>query len=320
MSIMLKKGIVKRLTISSLALLILLITYLFPTKIETNAYKQNLSYVETQKGSIYLLNKENYVSRVNMVINNKETLAKVKEIINLLTIKSKENEYLPADFYGVIPSGTQVNTVTLEEGLLKIDFSKEFLNTDIEMERKMVESLVYSLTEIPEVKSILLFVEGNQLLELPYSKEKLPTLLNKEFGVNKIYDLENIKNTTKTTVYYGSKTNELFYYIPVTYVSNNQNEKVEIIIEKLKSSPIYESNLISFLNANAEITNYEIKENEIKLSFNEFLLEGLDQSTILEEVQYTIFLSLRDTYNIEQVEFSVQKDEKNVNLVINALE
>lgn len=317
---MLKKSIVKRITISSLALLILLITYLFPTKFETNSYKQNLSYTEMQKGSIYLLNKENYVSRVNMVINNKETLAKIKEIINILTIKSKESEYLPADFYGVIPSGTQINTLTLEEGLLKIDFSKEFLNTDITTERKMVESIVYSLTEIPEVKNILIFVEGNQLIELPYSKEKLPTLLNKDFGVNKIYDLDTIKNTTKTTIYYGSKTEDLFYYIPVTYISNNQEEKIEIIINKLKSSPIYESNLISFLNANAEITNYEIKENEIKLSFNEFLLDGIENSTILEEVQYTIYLSLRDTYNIEQVEFSVENGDKNVNLVINSLE
>ena len=143
---MLKKGIIKRITISSLALLILLITYLFPTKIETTPYKQNLSYTEMQKGSIYLLNKENYVSRVNIVINNKETLAKIKEIISLLTIKSKESEYLPADFYGVIPSGTLVNTITLEDGLLKIDFSKEFLNTDIGTERKMIESIVYSLT------------------------------------------------------------------------------------------------------------------------------------------------------------------------------
>lgn len=317
---MLKKGIMKRITISSLALLILLITYLFPTKLETTPYKQNLSYTEAQKGSIYILNKENYVSRVNMVINNKETIAKVKEILNLLTIQSKESEYLPSDFYGVIPKETKINTITLEEGLLKIDFSKEFLNTTRETERKMVESIVYSLTEIPEVKNILLFVEGSQLLELPFSKEKLPTLLNKDFGVNKIYDINTIKDTTKTTIYYGSKTNELFYYIPVTYVSNNQNEKIEIIIEKLKSSPIYESNLVSYLNANAEITNYEIKENEIKLSFNEYLLDGIENSTILEEVQYTIYLSIRDTYNVNQVEFSVHEGEKNVNLVINSLE
>lgn len=317
---MLKKSIMKRITISSLALLILLITYLFPTKITGNHYEQNLSYTETQKGVVYLLDKDYYVSRVNMVMNSKETLDKIKEIIGILTIKRKESEYMPANFYGVIPNDTILNTVTLEDGLLKLDFSKEFLNTSQSMERKMIESIVYSLTEIPEVKNILIFVEGNQLLELPFSKEKLPTLLNKDFGVNKIYDFDQIKGTSKTTIYYGNKTDALFYYVPVTYVSNINQEKIEIIIEKLKSSPIYESNLISYLNANAEITNYEIKENEIKLSFNEYLLDDILESTILEEVQYTIYLSLRDTYHIDQVEFLVNSDEKNVNLVINSLE
>ncbi len=317
---MLKKGILRRVTISSLALLILLITYLFPTKLENTSYEQKLSYTEVQKGVVYLLDKNQYVSRVNMVISNKEAIEKVKEIISILTIQGKSNEYIPNNFYGVIPMGTTLLNVTLEEGLLKLDFSKEFLNISQELERKMVESIVYSLTEMDSVQNILIFVEGKQLTELPFSKEKLPTLLNKDFGVNKIYDIESIKDTSKTTIYYGSKTDEMFYYIPVTYVSNESQEKVEIIVEKLKSSPLYESNLISYLNANAEITNYEIKEKEIKLSFNEYLLDGIENSTILEEVQYTIYLSLRDTYHIEQVEFSVQEGDKNVNLVINSLE
>ena len=316
---MLKKGIVRRITISSLALLILLITYLFPSKME-NSYPQSLSYTETQKGIVYLLDKEKYVSRVNMIMNNKETIAKIKEIISILTINSPQSVYIPTNFYGVIPHSTVLHTVTLEEGLLKLDFSKEFLNTTNTMERKMIESIVYSLTEIPDVKNILLFVEGKQLLELPFSKEKLPTLLNKDFGVNKIFDFDAIKGTSKTTIYYGNKTDDIFYYVPISYVSNVGKEKIEVIIEKLKSSPIYESNLISYLNANAEITNYEIADNEIKLSFNEYLLDGLDSSTILEEVQYTIFLSIRDTYHVNQVEFLVTQGEKNVNLVINSLE
>lgn len=317
---MLKKGIVRRITISSLALLILVITYLFPTKIDHQSYKQTLTYTEVQKGAIYLLDNQQYVSRVDMIINSTETIQKVKEIINILTIKSKESEYLPTNFYSIIPAGTTINNITLEDKLLKVDFSKEFLNTSKENERKMIESLIYSLTELPEIENIILFVDGSQLIELPFSKEKLPTILNKDYGVNKVYDLDSIKDTSKTTIYYVSKTSDLYYYVPITYVSNSEQEKIEIIIEKLKTSPIYESNLISYLNANAEMTNYEIMENEIKLSFNEYLLDTLNEAKILEEVQYTIFLSLRDTYAIDQVEFEVKEGEKNVNLVINSLE
>ena len=158
------------------------------------------------------------------------------------------------------------------------------------------------------------------MTELPFSKEKLPTILDKNFGINKIYEIDSLKDTKKTTIYYGSKTEDVFYYVPITYVSNTDQEKVEIIIEKLKSSPLYESKLISYLNANAEITDYQIKENEIKLSFNKYLLDDFENSSVIEEVQYTIYLSLRDTYNIESVEFNIENEDKNVNLVINSLE
>lgn len=316
---MLKKGIIKRITISSLALVILLITYFFPTKLESE-FPQTLSYSDIKTSAIYVLDKNQYVSRINMKVNNTETIEKTKEVLNLLTIKSKESEYLPTDFYGVIPVGTKLNDISLDKGLLKLDFSKELLNTTKDMERKMIESIVYSLTELSEIESVLLFVEGSQLQELPYSKEKLPPILNKEFGINKVYDIDSIKNTTKTTIYYGSKTKDTFYYVPITYIENNPQEKVEVIIEKLKTSPLYESHLISYLHANAEMTNYEILEQEIKLSFNNYLLDDLTSGNVLEEVKYTIFLSLRDTYNIEKVEFNVENETESVNFVINLLE
>lgn len=318
---MLKKGIIRRITVSSLALLILLITYLFPTKISNDEFKQNLTYSDIKKNAVYLIDKENYVSRVDVAITEtNDILDKIKEILKVLTIHSQESTYLPTHFYGVIPEGTKINNLHLENGLLKIDFSKEFLNFKEDDERKLIEAIIYSLTELKEVKGIILFVEGEQLLELPYSKEKLQSPLTKDFGINKLYEINSIKDTTKATIYYGSKEEELFYYVPITYVTNTKNEKVEIIIEKLKSSPIYESNLISYLHANAEINDYVLKENEIKLSFNKYLLDDLTKDNVLEEVQYTIFLSLRDTYHVEKVEFEVENGDKTVNLVINSLE
>lgn len=302
---MLKKGIIKRITVSSLALLILLITYFFPTKLEKE-YQQTLTYNDIQTKSIYVLDQNAYVSRITTRIKEEEPLNQIKEIIGLLTLKSKESDYLPTNFYGVIPSETKINNLSLENGLLKIDFSKEFLNTTKEMERKMIEAIIYSLTELDDVSSILLFVEGEQLTTLPYSKEKLPPVLNKDFGINKVYDIDSIKNTTKTTIYYGSKNDDYFYYVPITYIDNSDKERVEIIIEKLKTTPIYESHLISYLHASAEVTNYEILENEIKLSFNSYLLDDLTDENIKEEVKYTIYLSLRDTYHIEKVEFNME--------------
>ena len=42
-------------------------------------------------------------------------------------------------------------------------------------------------------------------------------------------------------------------------------------------------------------------ENAINLTFNNLLLANLDETDIEEKVKYTLSLSLRDTYNINDI-------------------
>ena len=154
----------------------------------------------------------------------------------------------------------------------------------------------------------MIFIEGSKLEYLPQSNIKLPNTLNRNFGINKVYDLTNLKNTTKTTVYYIGKEDELSYYIPVTKIDNNENDKVKIIIEELKSSPIYETNLISYLASSVELLNYETLENQIHLSFNNKIFADLNEKNIEEEVKYSIALSLKDSLNIDDIVFKVDNE------------
>ena len=166
----------------------------------------------------------------------------------------------------------------------------------------MIESLIYSLCELDNVKNIMIFVENEKLNELPNSKIKLPTTLDKSYGINKVYDIKNFKDTTKTTIYYLSKYENDFYYVPISKITNSDEKNyVEIIVNELKTSPIYENNLLSYLNASYELESYEILENSITLSFNNNLIASLEDKDLVEKVKYSISLSLRDTYNLDNI-------------------
>ena len=55
---------------------------------------------------------------------------------------------------------------------------------------------------------------------------------------------------------------------------------------------------------------YELDNNKLKLNFNELLLNDLDKKNILEEVIYTISLSMNNVYdNLESVSFLVNNEE-----------
>ena len=306
---MIKKSSFRRIMVATLALFILLIIYFFPT---TTPIEESLSYIEKQEMPIFLVDSMEYVARTTIVKESDKTEDLIIEIIESLTINSQKSNYIREGFKAIIPENTKVLNTKLENNILTINFSKEILNVKKEDEEKMIEAIIYSLMEIPEIKKIKILVEGNTLSELPNSKKKLPEILDKNYGVNKIYNLDSIKDTSKTTIYYLSKYNDYYYYVPVTKVSNESMQKAEIIIKELKTTPIYHTNLISYLAASTNLTNYELLENSITISFDNHLLANIDDKDILEEVKYSIALSLRDSYDIKEVLFNYPDADQEV--------
>lgn len=303
---MLKKSAIRRIMVSTLALIIVSVLYFLPSNEKSLALKQTVEYVSVDDTPIYLVNPDLYVVRTNIATNGKDNISLIKELIEALTIGNSKKEYISEHFQQVIPENTKLLNISLESGLLKLDFSKEFLNGSKDMEELMIEAIIYSLTEIDGVKEIMIFVEGTKLEVLPQSKIKLPNTLDRSYGINKVYNITSLKGLSKTTIYYIGEYNDIIYYVPVTKIENdNGNNKIEIIIDELKSSPIYETNLMSYLASSVELENYEELENQVILSFNNEIFSNFEEQSILEEVKYSISLSIEDTLNVDEVIFKV---------------
>ncbi|MDD5865514.1 MAG: GerMN domain-containing protein [bacterium] len=295
---MLKRHAIKKIIISTGTLLIFFLIYFFPNQ-NNFSIPEEVIYIDELTLPLYTIDQNNYVARTNIIKKENDD---INYIINVLTKGSINSNYLPSNFYSPIPKGTKLIDYSLNDGLLKLNFSKELLNVTEEDEEKMIESLIYSLCELDNVKNIMIFVENEKLNELPNSKIKLPTTLDKSYGINKVYDIKNFKDTTKTTIYYLSKYENDFYYVPISKITNSDEKNyVEIIVNELKTSPIYENNLLSYLNASYELESYEILENSITLSFNNNLIASLEDKDLVEKVKYSISLSLRDTYNLDNI-------------------
>ena len=320
---MLKNMTIKKVSLATILLLICALFVLFPRE---NEYKLDLNektsveYVNNDEThEIYLVNKDNYVSRTKVLLNEDEVEKKIRTLIEYLIIDGKKESNIPNGFRALIPSGTEILSVDLKDGLLKIDFSKEILEINKELEEKMLEAIVYSLTSIKEVNGIMIYVEGNLLTVLPKNKTNLPTVLTRDIGINKIYDITNTKDISKTTIYYIGENNDNYYYIPVTKIDNSKKDKIKIIIDELSSGPSYQGNLMSFMNLDTKLMNYEIKDKSMYLVFNDYILDNIDEKKVMEEVIYSISLSIGENYNVDEVIFMLN-DEEITKSVIKALE
>ena len=295
----------KKILVASSLLVVLFMLYLIPTKKEVEFAETNLEYVYPNNlETVYLLDSNDYVARVLISASNDSIISKATSLIDALTIGGKKENVIPNGFRSIIPSGTKVIDIELEDGVLVINFSKDILDIDKKYEDKMIESLAYTLTSINGIDSIKLLVDGKELKKLPNSNKLLPTFLDKSYGINKIYEITNVGNIDSYTVYFVNSVNDNKYYIPVTkYVNDYKQDKIRIIIDELASSFTYQSNLSSFLNENTKLLNYEVIDKQIKLNFNDMIFSDITNNDILEEVVYTICLSINDSIDIDSVVF-----------------
>ena len=308
---MIQRMLYKKIAVATSLLLVILMLYLIPSNKNEIKMEERLEYVYPKEiDTIYLLDSYDKISRTEISVNKDDKIEKVKELMEGLTINGRKQDKIPDGFKGLLPIGTKVIDASLKEGILRINLSKEFNNIKINMEEKAIEAITYTLTSIEGVDKIEILVEGEKLEYLPNSKKQLPKYLDKKYGINKEYELTTLEDIDSYTVYYVMNYNEMIYYTPVTkYVNKQGEDKVKIIIDELASNLAYQSNLMSYLDNNIKLLDYEIVDNTIKLDFNEAILSDITSGKILEEVKYTIGLSLCDELNVKEVVFIVDDQE-----------
>ena len=312
---MLKKMSMRKLMVATLTLFILMILYLMPDSLmekKLDLTHDNVEYVYSNSlDVIYLLDSNDYVARTKInSINNSDVIAKTKDLIEGLIIGGSKSNIIPNGFRSIIPSGTTVLDISFESDTVTVNFSDELLDINEKYEEKMIEAIVYTLTSLDSVDKVIIKVNGEVLTKLPNSGKNLPSVLDKSFGINKVYDISSVHNIDSFTVYYVNSYNDNSYYVPVTkYINNDNQDKIKVIIEQLSSAPIYESNLMSFLDVSAKLLDYSLEQEVIKLNFNNAILSDVTNSNILEEVVYTISLSMNDNYGVEEVIFCVDNEE-----------
>ena len=179
----------------------------------------------------------------------------------------------------------------------------------------MIEAIVYTLTETNGINNVYINVDGNPLKELPNSKEELPYPLTREFGINKKYDLTSFNDIDSTTIFFAKTSEDLTYYVPVTKISNTSSDKIDIIIEELKSVVNAQDNLNSYISNNVKLVSSEINNDKMNLVFNDYIFSDASKKTILEEVKYLLSESVFENYSVKEVIISTEND-KNIDRVV----
>ena len=309
---MLKKKMIRKIIIATGALFALFLIYLIPNEnVNDLESKQELEYInlDVKTNPIFLLNSNNYLGLCEIVINSNSPTNQIKELLQVLISGGEGENRIPNGFKSILPSDTKILSIDLNDGIVKINFSKELLDIDETLEEKMIEAIVYTVTTIDEVKGVIIYVDGDILTKLPKTKINLPTTLDRSFGINKTNNLTSTKDFNQVTIYYVNKYNDNTYYVPVTKYLNDKRDKISIVIDELTSLKTYTGNLMSYLNSNTKLLKVQEEADFLQLTFNSYIFDDVNNKDILEEVIYTICLSINDNYDVKEVIFDYENEE-----------
>ena len=279
---MLRTKILRKIYFTTLIIFVLFLTSSFT--INKNISNIKVEY-QTKLSSIYLLDDNNYLLKVNISVKD-NLMDNIPIIINSL----KEGNKHYSGLRGIIPHNTKINDITLNNGILDLDFSDDFLNINSDLAEKEIESVVYSLLDFKEIKGIRIFINKKPLKELIMSNIKINDILDKDFGINKEYNITNMSDIKKVVLYFYEEKNNNKYYVPVTKFLNSKDDKIKIIIDNLKSNYLVKTNLMSYLNEKIAIESYQELNDTVTISFAS-VFDFTDKEP-LEEVVYTLSNSI----------------------------
>lgn len=291
---MLKKMYMRKFYVSILAIFAMFLIYLIPSSNPKLEVKEELEYVgsDVVEADVFLMDKDSYVALTEVPVSEKDVVKRALELIKILTVGGMDSK-VPSGFSGILPPDTEVLSASFEDGILKLDFSKEILDISKELEEKMIEAIVYTMTSIEKVDKVIIYVEGDILTKLPKTKIILPGTLDRSFGINKEFNLTSTKDIMDVTVYYINQINDSYYYIPVTKYLNGDNDKVSVMVEELSNN----SRLKSFLPSYTSAVSSIIEGNVIKIE----LSNKEDNKFMKEKIDKTVLLSACDNFDVDEV-------------------
>ena len=294
---MLKKKAINRIFITTMAVFVVLIFSSFKLMKNDNVIYDDAYYINNNDEVIlYTINNDNFVTKTSVYVDNKLSIEKkIKTLLEIMIEKHNKSSLLPNNFKTILPKNTEILDIKIEDGILKVNFSKAILNINVDSSDKMIEAITYTLSSIPDIVGIEIYVDNILLEYAPNTNKKLPSLLTKEYGINKTYNIDSTDNIKRVNLYYIYSTSDNDYLVPVSKYMNDKREKIEIIVEELTNKLIKEKNLKSYLSNKLFLLSYDVNINSLKLTFNEEIIHNINE---IDPLIYSIF----SNYDIKKIE------------------
>lgn len=257
--------------------------------------------------TVYATDRHGYLAPVsyNFVADDVSTLVKMG--LNMLVQDDATASQLPEGFHATLPAGTAVKQVTIQpdQKLAIVEFNEQFGQYKPEEERRVLESITWTLTSVADINQVQLWMDSERLTTMPVSGTPIDQNITRNVGINieKAADV-NYLNSMPVLVYFTSLTLDgKAYYVPITRLIEPSDHPVQSAMEQLIKGP-QDTKLLNKVATDAtEITSIALNGDTAEVSLNDSMWAEGDQ--IPSDLLKSVVLTLTELPNIEKVQVRI---------------
>ncbi len=192
----------------------------------------------------------------------------------------------------VLPAGTEVIGMSINEGLAKVNFNENLLSYETEIDEKaIIQSLVYTLTEFDTIDKVQLLVDGKKIKKFPHGT-KVKDPLQRE-NINLTIQLQG--EEIPVIVYYKGTTNGMdSFFVPITKGTNALKADIKSVLASLVEGVPEDTGLYSELPAGVVLNNVYVKDGVAYIDFSEEIKNMPGNKAHQQSMIYELGFTLRE--------------------------
>ncbi|HAX73266.1 MAG TPA: hypothetical protein DCY20_07065 [Firmicutes bacterium] len=305
------KNMLKRLTLPVLAMLLI---YYVTTDEATEAGKSLIKTIEDQNVQVEV-NLDDYYTIyaphesgnvVGTMIEKGEESDDVQAVYDIFTTKMNK---LPQGVTSPLTPAAELIDYSIDQNVLTLNVTSDFLNYDLKDERKVLESLVYSFTSLPGIEVLKFKIDGLPVTNLNGTLS-VERGLSKEMGINLELDSKTLDNTQVVTLFFLTDDHKDALLVPVTRLIPSTENAVQYVIQELINGPEDDKYISVFDNKVNLLTDPMIDNGVISLNFSNDLFYDNEKTVVSSLMLKQLVLTLTQFEEIKSVSIAVDGDEK----------
>ena len=259
---------------------------------------------------VYYENDTGYVVPVKRDIAWEDGIGKavLKNMVDSVAIRE---EIAKIGFKPIIPKNTEILGMTINEDtkICTVDFSNDLLNYESKtQEKNIINSIVYTLTEFPNIEEVKITIDGKDMDELKAGTSIEKPLTRKDINLVETSQSLEEGGYSKILVYYKGTNEENYdHYVPVTIPVNSSDIGPEFVVEKLfDKTPENLEGLFTDIPNGVEFKNARLENGTMVLDLDLNDEEILKNQDVIDRMSKNIGLTLNQFDDIENIKLSVE--------------